>query len=67
MKNIYLSLLLLCCYGIAQANIGPQGFKDYLNYYFVETGSFTGRAIARALREGFNRIAEISGACSRAG
>lgn len=59
MKNICLSILLLCCYGVAQANIGPQGFKDYLNYYFVETGSFTGRAIAQALREGFKEIRSI--------
>lgn len=58
MNKIYISLLL-CSYGSMHANIGPQGFKDYLNYYFVETGSFTGNAIARALREGFKEIRSI--------
>lgn len=47
----FLSILLLFSYSLA--NIGPQGFKEFKNRYFVETGTFCGDAVARALSEGF--------------
>lgn len=40
-------------------NIGPQGFKDFLNYYFVETGSYLGSGIQKALNDGFNEVHSI--------
>lgn len=35
------------------ANIGPDGFKAYLNDYFVETGTLGGESIKKALQDGF--------------
>lgn len=46
-------------YSMAYANIGPQGFADYPNEYFVETGTFRGDGIARALRDGFKYIISL--------
>jgi hypothetical protein len=40
-------------------NMGPQGFKDFLNYYFVETGSYLGSGIQKASNDGFNEIYSI--------
>ena len=34
----------------AVANMGPGGFSPFPNYYFVETGSFRGDSIAKALQ-----------------
>lgn len=48
--------LLMSCFVLtfAQANIGKtKGFTNYKNYYFVETGTFGGEAIRRALKDGF--------------
>lgn len=41
------------------ANIGPQGFADYPNEYFVETGTFHGDGIARALKDGFKYVISL--------
>ena len=46
-------------FSIVYANIGPQGFVDYPNEYFVETGTFRGDGIARALRDGFKYIISL--------
>lgn len=48
------SMLLLCSY--SYANMGPQGFYAYPNKYFVETGSFSGDGIQKALNAGFPEI-----------
>jgi len=57
MKKIF--YIFLCVSSLTQANIGPQGFKQFLNYYFVETGTFGGYALDRALREGFQEVRSI--------
>jgi hypothetical protein len=40
-------------FGTLSADMGPQGFKAYPNHYFVETGSFHGGGIRKALEAGF--------------
>ncbi len=57
MKQIF--SLLSIVFFFAQANIGPQGFKDFPNYYFVETGCYVGQGIEFALRAGFNEIHSV--------
>lgn len=42
-----------------QANIGPQGFSQFFNYYFVETGTFGGNAVQKALDVGFKEVRSI--------
>lgn len=54
MKHIILSILTLQI--SIFANIGPQGFKKWVNPYFVETGTFGGESIQRALKEGYGEI-----------
>ncbi|HSW85937.1 MAG TPA: hypothetical protein VLG49_00395 [Rhabdochlamydiaceae bacterium] len=49
-----LSLILIPL--IASANIGPQGFYAHPNKYFVETGSFGGEGIQKALDAGFSEV-----------
>jgi hypothetical protein len=41
------------------ANIGPQGFEEFLNYYFVETGTYSGEGVKKALEAGFSKIRSI--------
>lgn len=41
------------------ANIGPQGFKDFLNPIFVETGTFGGNGVQKALEAGFAEVRTI--------
>jgi hypothetical protein len=41
------------------SNMGPQGFGSYINEYFVETGTFGGDSIIKALSVGFNNIRSI--------
>ncbi len=53
MKHLF---LLSFVFFFAQANIGPQGFKDFPNYYFVETGCYIGQGIGFALRAQFTEI-----------
>ncbi len=58
MKRIVLSsMCLLTMYVFA--NIGPQGFGSFSNYYFVETGSFSGKGIQLALKVGFKEVRSI--------
>lgn len=51
MKNAILvgSILLS---GLVQANIGPQGFGAFKNYYFIETGTFAGDGLSKAIECG---------------
>lgn len=48
MKNLFFNLIFASAF--AYGNIGTYGFKDYKNYYFVETGTFTGEGIRKALK-----------------
>lgn len=41
---------------MASANIGPQGFHAHPNKYFVETGSYGGEGIQKALDAGFSEV-----------
>jgi len=47
----FLALPLFC-----SANMGPQGFHEYKQRIFVETGCFGGDGIQKALDAGFNVI-----------
>lgn len=54
------SLLLFCVTGSVYANIGPSGFYDFPNCYFVETGTAGGNAIELARKTGhFTEIYSI--------
>lgn len=71
MKKIFLCLYLFTQNPLL-ANMGPQGFSAYLNKYFVETGTFGGDGIAKALAAGFQYVRSIefdkaifTGACRR--
>ena len=35
------------------ANVGPQGFSEFLSGYFIETGTFGGDGVQKALDAGF--------------
>ncbi len=41
------------------ANIGPQGFGEFRQNIFVETGTFQGDGIYNALKAGFQRVLSI--------
>lgn len=56
MRFLNSCLLMLAFNGPALANIGPQGFYNHPNKYFVETGSFAGDGIQKALNAGFEEI-----------
>ncbi len=49
---IFLSTISLSLF----ANMGPQGFHNWKNQYFVETGSYMGDGIQLALDAGFEEI-----------
>ncbi len=56
--------LLICCLIsllplTSYANIGPDGFHDYQRRVFVETGTFLGTGIRKALEAGFEEIHSI--------
>ncbi|HBR70328.1 TPA: hypothetical protein DIC20_04180 [Candidatus Dependentiae bacterium] len=57
MKRFYCSLLILVLN--LHGNIGTYGFVQFKNHYFVETGTFRGDAVARALKEGFQEVYSI--------
>ena len=59
MKKIVIGLLLLPMTGSLIANMGPQGFGQFKNDFFVETGTFGGDGIAKALSAGFKEIRSI--------
>lgn len=58
MKRLFVGVL--CCLQTCLcANIGPQGFGGYLNRYFIETGTFGGNAVQKALDVGFQEVRSI--------
>lgn len=58
MRFLFLLASLIGC-SAASANIGPQGFGEFLNPIFIETGSYGGEGIAKALKAGFQRVRSI--------
>lgn len=56
-KNLFLSILLIN--NLLLTNVGPEGFGKYLNDYFVETGTYGGDGILKALNAGFKNIRSI--------
>jgi hypothetical protein len=54
--TVCLSMLLSA--GLA-ANMGPQGFHQFKNQIFVETGTFSGDGIQKALDAGFEEVYSI--------
>lgn len=57
-KKTFLSLLLLLP-TMALPNMAPEGFERFMNYYFVETGTYLGSGIRFALRAGFPEIHSV--------
>jgi hypothetical protein len=47
------------CFFMMNANMGPQGFCDFENHYFVETGTFSGDGIRKALKCNFKEIISL--------
>lgn len=56
---LFLCLFSILLLGSVEANIGRAGFKPYLNEYFVETGTYGGEGIAKAIQAGFNHIISL--------
>lgn len=53
-------LCWLCCMRMhVLANIGPEGFAPFLNRYFIETGTFGGSGVQKALDAGFSEVRSI--------
>ncbi len=60
MKNLFLGTLFLSFFAIPiTANMGPEGFGRFKNYYFVETGTYGGDSVQKALTVGFHEIRTI--------
>ncbi len=58
MKKSLLFLFVYVVWGI-NANMAPEGFERFPNYYFVETGTYGGDGIRFALRAGFSEIHSV--------
>lgn len=59
-KSIVIFNFLACFLNVnLLANIGPQGFFDFMNPYFVETGTYVGNGVQQALIAGFREIRTI--------
>jgi hypothetical protein len=56
LKMLFLGLFFLIFVGSVEANIGTAGFGPYLSDYFVETGTYGGSGILKALQAGFKHI-----------
>lgn len=56
-----LNLTIGSCFFLCSlfANVGPQGFFNYPNEYFVETGTSDGSGLAKALLVGFKELRSI--------
>ena len=59
MKKIVSIGLVLIAQGALLANMGPQGFAEFKNHYFVETGTYGGDSIVKAQQAGFKEIRSI--------
>jgi len=58
-KYILPLLIVKIMSGNLFANIAPEGFDRFPNYYFVETGTYMGKGIRFALRAGFPQIYSV--------
>lgn len=54
-----LILFLFSSVLILNANMAPEGFERFPNYYFVETGTYGGEGIVLAQRAGFAEIYSV--------
>lgn len=52
MKNLMVLAVSLFLCKFLQANIGPEGFAQFKNYYFIETGTFGGGGLSKAVNCG---------------
>jgi hypothetical protein len=59
MKKYFCVLACLITFSSLSGNIGPQGFGEFCQTYFVETGTFCGNGIQKALDAGFQQIRSI--------
>jgi hypothetical protein len=59
MLNKFFLITILMVSGILRPNMAPKGFERFLNYYFVETGTYLGNGIKLALRAQFPEIYSI--------
>jgi hypothetical protein len=55
----WISLIVACMTFPLVANMGPQGFGQFLNPVFVETGTFGGDGVQKALDTGFPLVLSI--------
>ncbi len=55
----FLFQLLLFSASVTYANMPREGFERFFNYYFVETGTYSGDGVKFALRAGFPEIFSI--------
>ncbi len=58
-KKLSIIIALLPIAHLSMANIGPQGFGQFPNEYFVETGTYLGNGIQKALEVGYKEIRSI--------
>jgi len=54
-----LVISLFCFINPLHANMAPEGFGKFTNYYFVETGTFNGDGVMMALKAKFSEIHSI--------
>ena len=62
MKQIFMTALSAGSFlfsAFLSANIGPQGFEEFHQKYFVETGTDRGDGIQKALNAGFQEVRSI--------
>ena len=57
-KSTFFKLLFLANVSL-QANMGPDGFSQFSNKYFIETGTNSGSSVCKALDLGFLEIRSI--------
>lgn len=59
MRNFFLTLTYCAFLSTLSANVGPQGFGEFRQNYFIETGTFGGEGVQLALNAGFTKVRSI--------
>lgn len=59
MKKILIIVISCLLNGYVTANMPSGGFDEFLNYYFVETGTGSGSGVEKALKAGFKVVRSI--------